>query len=126
MSNPNVFSDVVLDRQNFSALLRNLQPRTFVVVKIGAEWCRPCRQIAPRVGAHVGSLPPNVFVYLVDADESDDLFGYLRSKKVISGIPALLLYSSSDVPIAPSEVCCGSDETAVDHFFATVRGMAER
>lgn len=119
---PRVRTDIKFDRKSFAAMMTDLPSEAVVVAKIGAEWCRPCREIARYVDMHMYNLnlPPNVFIYIIDFDLSDDLFSYLSSRKVITGIPALLMYTASDVPIAPSDVYCGTDETAIDNFFATV------
>jgi thioredoxin 1 len=91
-----------------------------IVVKFGAEWCGPCKRVEPQVSAAISQMPANVHCYLVDIDESIDLFAFLKSKKVVSGVPTILAYYPGSIIIAPENSVSGSDVASIDQFFNTV------
>lgn len=64
-----------------------------VLVDFWAEWCGPCRMIAPLLDELAGEYAGKALIGKVNVDEEQDLavqFG-------ISGIPALLLFKDGQV-----------------------------
>lgn len=108
-----------LTRNNLADMVvRN--DRGIIVVKFGAVWCGPCKKIEPHVNVAMARMPPNVYCYLVDIDQSVDLYAYLKSKKVVSGVPSILAYYPGSVLIAPEQRVVGADIAAVNQFFECV------
>ena len=64
------------DRNEFLTLLK-ANPG-LVVVKLGATWCGPCKQIAHVVEGFFASSPANVVCADIDVDQSIDLYAYLK------------------------------------------------
>ena len=65
-----------------------------VIVKLGAEWCGPCQKIKPVLESFFASSPDNVICADIDVDESFDFYAYLKSKKMVNGIPVILCYKN--------------------------------
>ncbi|CAN7658367.1 thioredoxin [Massilia sp. LjRoot122] len=64
-----------------------LQQRGLVLVDFWAEWCAPCRALAPILD-DVAAEYPEIRVVKVNADENPDL-----SKRInVRGLPSLVLF----------------------------------
>jgi thioredoxin 1 len=77
--------------QNFEAEV--LQSDTPVVVDFWAEWCAPCRQIAPIIGALAEEYTGKVKVYKMNVDESPQTPG----KYGVRAIPTVLAFKGGQV-----------------------------
>ena len=88
-----------------------------VIVKLGASWCGPCKKIAHIVDAFFAGSPSNVICADIDVDESIDLYSYLKHKRMVNGIPVILLYKRGNVSFAPDDSVTGADPGQLDAFF---------
>lgn len=88
-----------------------------LVIKLGADWCAPCKKIEACVYAHMKALPEDAISLLVDIDESFELYGFLKTKKVVNGIPVLLAYYQGNTHYVPDDVVIGADERQIKLFF---------
>ena len=88
-----------------------------IIIKLGASWCGPCKKIAPVVDGFFASSPDNVVCCDVDVDESFDLYAYLKSKKMVNGIPVILCYKKGNVSFIPDDSVTGASPPELDHFF---------
>ena len=109
-------------RDVFMELLK-INPGVFIF-KFGADWCNPCKKIKKFIDKVSLVLPTNVmYIYNVDVDECFDLYAYLKQKKMVSGIPAMLAYKAGNHSYAPDASVSGIDETELKHFFDTCLKM---
>jgi thioredoxin 1 len=69
-----------------------LQSKTPVLVDFWAEWCGPCKAIAPDVHALAGEYAGKLRVGKFDVDANPDLPGRLG----ILGIPTLILFKNGE------------------------------
>ena len=76
------------NRESFFHLLKH-NPG-LIVIKLGAEWCGPCKQIKNVVHAFFASSPPEVVCADIDVDKCLDFYSFLQSKKMANGIPLIL------------------------------------
>ena len=77
--------------QNFEAeVLKSDKP---VLVDFWAEWCAPCRMMAPAVEAIAAEYADRVKVGKLDVDENQSV----TSRYQIRSIPTLLLFKSGEV-----------------------------
>ena len=104
-----------VNRDEFLRLLK-VNPG-LVIVKLGATWCGPCRQIAHIVEGFFASSPPEVICADIDVDESIDLYSYLKQRRMVNGIPVMLMYKRGNVSFAPDDSVTGSDPAQLDSFF---------
>ena len=109
-------------RDVFMELLK-INPGVFIF-KFGADWCNPCKKIKKFIDKVSLVLPTNVmYIYSVDVDECFDLYAYLKQKKMVSGIPAMLAYKAGNHSYAPDASVSGIDENELKHFFDTCLKM---
>lgn len=88
-----------------------------IVIKLGAEWCGPCKQIKHVVHAFFASSPPEVVCADIDVDKSIDFYSFLKSKKMVNGIPVLLCYKKGNATFIPDDSVTGSDAQSLHLFF---------
>jgi thioredoxin 1 len=92
-----------------------------VVLKFGAEWCGPCKKIEGLVEQWFAAMPATVQCCKIDVDESFELYGFLKSKRRINGIPAILSYRKGNLNYIPNDMMAGADVAQVNAFFQRVR-----
>ena len=66
-----------------------LRPELPVMVEFSAEWCQPCKQIAPEVAAFAKEMEGKAIVRKVDIDRSPMLARELR----VQSVPTFMLFS---------------------------------
>uniref|UniRef100_A0A6C0E7S0 Thioredoxin domain-containing protein n=1 Tax=viral metagenome TaxID=1070528 RepID=A0A6C0E7S0_9ZZZZ len=103
------------NRQDFFNLLK-VNPG-LVIIKFGATWCGPCKKIKHVVDGFFATSPDNVICADVDVDESFDLYGFFKSKKMVNGIPVMLCYIKGNETFIPDDSVTGIDPGALDAFF---------
>lgn len=87
------------------------------IFKFSAEWCSPCKRIAPNVEAWSTQLPKNAKIIYIDIDEAFDLYAFMKSKKMLKGIPALLMYKAGNLNYVFDDCLNTSDIKELDLFF---------
>ena len=63
-----------------------------LVVKFTATWCRPCQTIKQVTRDCFANLPGNVIIAEVDVDNNMDVYMFMKNKRIVSGIPAILVW----------------------------------
>jgi len=104
------------NRDKFLAILQNFNPGLFII-KLGAPWCGPCKQIAPVIDAFFASSPNNVLCADIDVDKCFNLYSFLKSKKMVNGIPAILCYIKGNENYIPNDMVTGADPVELHKFF---------
>ena len=88
-----------------------------VIIKFGAEWCAPCKKIESHVKILMNTMQSNVQCYMVDIDESLEVYSFLKKKKMVNGIPVLLAYYLGNLSYIPDDVIIGADVVKINQFF---------
>jgi thioredoxin 1 len=102
-------------RNDFFKLLSN-NPG-LVIVKFGAEWCGPCKLISPVLQGFFATSPDNVVCADIDVDESFDIYAFMKSKKMVNGIPVILCYKKGNTTFIPDDSITGADPAQLHAFF---------
>ena len=88
-----------------------------ILIKLGATWCGPCKQIKPIVNGFFASSPPEVVCADIDVDQCLDFYSFLKSKKMVNGIPVMLCYKKGNATYIPDDAIIGSDPNQLHLFF---------
>ena len=122
MSKESIISKQVIStietRDKFLSVLKEMNPGIFIL-KLGAKWCGPCKKIAPIVDAFFGSSPNTVLCADIDVDECFNLYSFLKSKRMVNGIPALLCYAKGNIGYTPNHMISGGSPEQLHSFFRT-------
>ena len=102
-------------RNDFLQLLK-VNPG-LVIVKLGAEWCGPCKQIQPVLDGFFATSPDNVICADIDVDESFDFYAFLKNKKMVNGIPVIICYKKGNTTFIPDDCVTGINPAELSNFF---------
>lgn len=119
--NRNIFLE--LDVDEFKKL-RNELNNEIIIIKFGATWCGPCKNIKSRCEEWFSKLPSNSIIFDIDIDESLDLYMALKKYKMVNGIPSILVYytkpKESDKWYIPDDSVSGGNINGIDHLFMRI------
>ena len=87
-----------------------------IVIKLGADWCGPCKRIENHVKEFFSRCPLNVVCCDIDIEESFDVYAYLKSKRMVDGIPTVLVYSRGNESFIPDHIHSGGDPVSFESF----------
>ena len=113
-----------MSKESFSQLLIN--NKGLLIIKFGAEWCGPCKKIDPLVYGWMNKLStqPNIQCAIIDIDESFEIYAFLKSKKMVNGVPVILCYKKGNLTWIPDKAIVGADERQVNIFFQECSQLA--
>lgn len=81
---------LVINNENFESLKNDSKP---LVIDFWAEWCGPCRMVAPIVEEMAAEYDGKVNIGKCDVDSNDDLVAMFR----IRSIPTLVFFKDGEV-----------------------------
>jgi thioredoxin 1 len=81
---------IELNKENFTETVRSNKP---VLVDYWAEWCGPCKMVAPILEEVASDMSDKLTVGKVDVDENQELAAQLN----IMSIPTLVLFKDGEV-----------------------------
>jgi thiol-disulfide isomerase/thioredoxin len=93
-----------------------------VILKFTADWCGPCKQIAPLITALNKQYAGYDYEYIeINIDESIDLYAFFKKKKMVNGVPALLSFKKSEKTSddfwVPFQATTGANIQNITYFF---------
>jgi thiol-disulfide isomerase/thioredoxin len=101
-------------------MLQSALKNDVLILKFGAEWCGPCKTIAPFYKEFMLKAPMNILFGDIDVDENLDLYMALKKQKMVTGIPVFLAFFGGvqrDAWFIPDDSVIGADPVAVNNFF---------
>jgi thiol:disulfide interchange protein len=117
--------DIIYGIENLEAFKQLLETNPgLLFIKFTADWCVPCKKIKEHTDAWFARLPDNTQVVIVDIDESFEVYAFLKNKKMVAGIPAILMYYQGNLNYPFDESVSSSDKNMVDKFFNKCLGIA--
>jgi len=109
---------IIYNIENKNAFLQLLQNNPgVIIIKFGAEWCDPCKKIESLVTTYMHKMPNTIQCVMVDIDQSIEIYGFLKTKKMLNGIPAILAYYAGNLNYIPEDAVIGADPTQITLFF---------
>lgn len=88
-----------------------------LIIKFGAEWCGPCKQIEKDIKATFSHMPATIQTAIIDIDINPKLYAFLKSKKMVNGIPVILCYKKGNLNYVPDDIVVGADRKQISMFF---------
>jgi len=91
-----------------------------LIIKFSAEWCTPCKKLQPTINEFVNTLQmqniSNIRFIQIDVDECFELYAFLKTKKMMNGIPAIMRYEAGNLSYIPNNVIVGANVPEVSLF----------
>lgn len=110
--------EIISEITNREAFFHLLQHNPgLIIIKLGSSWCHPCKLIEKSVHAFFATSPPEVICADIDVDKSFDFYSFLKSKKMVNGIPVLLCYKKGNATYIPDDIVTGADPQGLHQFF---------
>ena len=95
-----------------------------IVIKFGATWCKPCKQVESLVQTSMLKLPTNFKCFIIDIDECFELYAFLKTKRMVNGVPSILAWKKGNTSTIPDAVVASSKDEEVNSFFQQCLLMA--
>jgi thiol-disulfide isomerase/thioredoxin len=109
-------------RNDFYEIINN--NKNVVIIKLGAEWCPPCKAIKQNVHTwfeYFIYLNKNVQCYDINIDKNPDFVSLLKKNRIINGIPAILVYYNNNKTIFPNDFVGGGNIEEINMLFNRIK-----
>jgi len=120
-----VVSDAVIsNKTEFQQVIKD--NKKTIVFKFSADWCGPCKKISPDINLFKESILNNndIVWFDIDVDDSIEVFGMLKTKRIVNGVPAVLVYFKDNNTIYPDEFVLGSTKNDLYDLFSKILDSA--
>lgn len=87
-----------------------------IIIKLGAVWCGPCQVIKQDIEEMFEMMPSNVQCLSIDIDDNLDFYSFLKKKRVVNGVPAILCYKRGNLSNVPDDYAIGANKEKLKAF----------
>jgi thiol-disulfide isomerase/thioredoxin len=100
------------------------------MIKFTATWCGPCKAIEPLFAdfaqqAEIRRSGTPLKIIVLDVDDNFDVYADFKKRKLVPGIPGILLYQcGTRNPHAPDEICIGAGKNDIVRLFTKALNLA--
>jgi thiol-disulfide isomerase/thioredoxin len=123
---------LLTDIKTLPELYQHLQNSTkTTIIKFGAVWCSPCKKIEPFFYNYLDNLREQFNWIIIDIDVSYDLYGFLKGKRIVTGVPCFLRFNKREnrenndiISYVPDDILIGANRNELDQFF--LRAMTKK
>jgi thioredoxin 1 len=84
-----------------------------IVIKLGAPWCGPCQVIEPDVNELFAAMPSNVQCLSINIDDNVEFYSFLKKKRVVNGVPAIICYKRGNTSNVPNDYAIGANRDRI-------------
>lgn len=106
-------------RTEFLSTITNNKEKV-LLFKFTASWCKPCQKIKEEVTSLIRHLNNHVVCYELDVDENFDVYAFLKSKKMLTGIPSILVYYPGNTSYGSDLSVSGTDMDNYKNIFLQI------
>jgi thiol-disulfide isomerase/thioredoxin len=107
-----------INKEEFKKMIQ--ESNSTLIFKFSASWCGPCRKASPVIEENLKKLPESIIFNVIDIDDSLDVYGMLKAKRIVTGIPSLVCYYKDNDTFWPDEAISSSNKEDIEYFFKTV------
>jgi thioredoxin-like negative regulator of GroEL len=110
---------IITEIPDKDVFLQQLLPNNpgIILIKLGADWCGPCKKIKETVHGFFAQSPPEVICADINVDKCPKFYTFLQSRKMVNGIPVLLCYIKGNNTWIPDDSITGADPIELHNFF---------
>lgn len=101
--------------ENFKKIIE--ENNNVIIFKFSATWCGPCSKLKPYFEENMKNMPKNIVYFSLDVDENEEIYSFLKNKKMINGIPAILAYYNDNKTYIPNDSIRGFNINELNMFF---------
>lgn len=110
-----------INKELIEKVKNNSELNKMLIIKFTATWCGPCRRIKD-ICKHYEKIfnPVSIYYVEVDIDDNSELYSFLKSKRMINGVPSILAYytnQKNEMWYIPNDSVSGGDVESVEKFF---------
>lgn len=114
MEKNTIFTEIKNKPDFYNILEKN---KGILIFKFGAKWCKPCKKIKDHVDNFFLQTPSNITCFDIDIDNCDEVYSFLKQKRMVSGIPTLLCYKKNNIEYCPDDSFSGTNLLELTKFF---------
>jgi hypothetical protein len=66
----------------------------------------------------MSQFPHTIQGAIIDIDDNFEIYAFLKSKRVVNGVPVILCYKKGNLNYVPNDVVVGADVNQINMFFS--------
>jgi thiol:disulfide interchange protein len=88
-----------------------------LIISLSATWCVPCSRVKGQIEQWFTKMPDNIQTISIDIDKSTEVYTYLKKKKMLKGVPAILCFNKRNKGMFFDHAINTSNKNDIDEFF---------